>query len=254
MVGLRKQKKISYTQYRFSVTEWIRYILTGLSIGAFAAWITYCSLRAAPIAIAIAAAYLLMKKKSLAQGRRQSLRDHFKDFLTFLHSAMRAGYSLENAVASAAEDLEKRYGENDVLVTELKDIVRQIGFRVPVEKLFWDLGRRSAVEDIRNFGSVLMIAKRTGGNMGKILTDTRKTMCDRIDTCQEIDAVIASKKFEQNLMCLMPAGIILYLRFTFNGFVENLYWNQTGIAVMTVCLLLYGTGYLLGRKMTAIEI
>ena len=36
---------------------------------------------------------------------------------------------------------------------------------VPVEQLFQDLAVRSRIDDIATFASVLVIAKRTGGNV-----------------------------------------------------------------------------------------
>ena len=69
-----------------------------------------------------------------------------------------------------------------------------------------------------------------------------------------MDAVIAARRYELNLMSLMPAGIILYLRLTFSGFVEQLYGNPAGAAVMTVCLAVYAGAYYLGRRMVRIEV
>lgn len=65
---------------------------------------------------------------------------------------------------------------------------------------------------------------------------------------------IASKKFEQNIMALMPAGIILYMRICSPDFLNGLYGNMLGIAIMTVCLGIYLGAYQLGRKIVTIEV
>ena len=43
---------------------------------------------------------------------------------------------------------------------------------VPVEQLFQDLAVRSRIDDIATFASVLVIAKRTGGNVCEIFQNT----------------------------------------------------------------------------------
>ena len=250
----KKRKEQVYEKYYFTVREWILYLAEGAAAGSFIVWLCYRSVRAAPLAVGIAWLIIWKKRKTLLTEKKQKLHYHFKDFLSSLHTSLRAGYSVENGVRSAKEELEKLYGKKDVLVTELEGIVCQMELQVPVEQLFLDLGRRSGIADIQSFGEMLWIAKRTGGSLGKILQDTWRTLCGKIDTRQEIDAVIAARRYEQTIMSLMPAGIILYLRLTFSGFVERLYGNPVGIAVMTVCLMIYGGAFWMGRRMVRIEV
>ena len=250
----KKRKKQAYEKYYFTIREWLLYLAEGTAAGSFIAWLCYHSVRAAPLAAGIALLVVWKKRKALLEERKKKLHYHFKDFLSSLHASLRAGYSVENGVRSARDDLEKLHGEKDVLTEELTGIVRQMELQVPVEQLFLGLGYRSGIEDIRTFGEMLWIAKRTGGNLGKILQDTWRTLCAKIDTRQEVDAVIAARRYELNLMSLMPAGIILYLRLTFSGFVEQLYENPAGAAVMTVCLAVYAGAYYLGRRMVRIEV
>ena len=75
--------------------------------------------------------------------------------------------------------------------------------------------------------------------MENILNATRRNLCGRIDTREEIETVIASRKLEQNIMSIMPAGVLFYLKITFGDFLDPLYGNAAGASVMTVCLLLY---------------
>ena len=234
--------------------EFLTALLWGCGLGGFVVWICYRSFWGFPLAAVIAGVYVRMKREELAWKRKQLLHYHFRDFLAALHTAMLAGYSVENGVKQAAKDLERLYGSSDVLCVELHDILRQMHFQKPVEVLFRDLGRRSGLEDIRNFAGILSIAKRTGGNMNMILQCTWRNLCGKIDTKQEIDTMIAARKYEQKLMSLMPAGIILYLRLTFQGFIERMYGNPAGVLVMTVCLGVYAGAYFFGKKLTDIRV
>lgn len=257
----QKEKRVSqrtdrmrYDVYFFRPSEWVRYGLTGAGIGVFAAWICYRSLWALPLSGLIMILYLQSIRKRLAEDRRNQLNYQFRDLLASLHTTMLAGYSLENAVTASAADLEKLYGKDSLISMELKGIVRQMSYRIPVEKLFLELGRRSGVEDIRTFGEVITVAKRTGGNMGEVLQTSWQTLGDRIETKKEIDTMMASRRYEMKIMNLMPAGILLYLKISFDGFLDPMYGNPAGVAVMTVCLVIYLAAVFLGSKLMDIRV
>ena len=197
--------------------------------------------------------YFRKKRSEKIQEQKQNLNRQFKDLLDSLSVILQAGYSVENAIAGCAGELERLYGKTD-LVEELHYMMSQMKLSVPVEKLFMDLGQRSQVEDIESFAVVFQAAKRSGGDLKKILKKTGQMLGDKIEVKKEIEAALAAKKNEQFLMSLMPVGIILYMRLTSPGFMEILYGNVFGVAVMTVCLGIYGFAYWLGCKIVDIEV
>ena len=77
---------------------------------------------------------------------------------------------------------------------------------------------------------------------------------DKIEVKKEIEATLATKKAEQMVMSIMPAGIICYLKLTSPGFLDVLYGNPFGICAMTVCMGIYGLSYWLGVKIVDIEV
>lgn len=248
------RSRTDYRVYTFSPVELLKYGCVGMLLGACVVWLCYHSVFAAPVAVPVMIVYVLAKKKQKREERQRLLNYHFRDFLSSLHTNLLAGYSLENGVRMSASDLAKLYGRRDPLAAELKDITGQMRFGKPVEQLFLELGTRSGVEDIMNFSEVLVIAKRTGGDMSHILESTWRNICEKIDTLQEIDTVTASRRYEQSIMSFMPAGIILYMRVTFEGFSDKIYGNPAGAILMTFCLILYAGAFAAGRKMCRIEV
>ena len=243
----------SYDKYTFTPKQRIRYAATGAAIGAVVVWLAYQSLYALPLGAACAAAYVISAKKKLIKERRDTLKYHFRDLLSSLHTSLAAGYSLENAVRSSYSDMRHLHGDDDIVTKEMKNIVWQMSVQRPVEDLFRELGERSSVEDIRSFGEVLAIAKRSGGSMDKVMTHAWRTLSEKIDTAKEVDSLTAARRYEQGIMSLMPAGMIIYLKIGFPGFLDPLYGSAAGVLIMTVLLALYAAAFLLGRKMTAQE-
>ena len=145
----------------------------------------------------------------MAERRRRILRNHFKEVLQGLQTAVRAGYSMEQGVTECRREMERLFGNGDDLVRELRYMESQMQVGVPVEQLFWNLGQRSGVEEIRNFGDIFLIARRSGGNLGKILGNLAEVLGEKIRVTGEIQVAIAGKKLEQLVMSMVPGVMIL---------------------------------------------
>lgn len=161
---------------------------------------------------------------------------------------------MEQSVTECRREMERLFGERDDLVRELRYMESQMQVGVPVEQLFWNLGQRSGVEEIRNFGDIFLIARRSGGNLGKILGNLAEVLGEKIRVTGEIQVAIAGKKLEQMAMSLVPGAMILYMQLTSRGFLDVLYHNLPGALVMTGCLGVYLFSFRMGRKIVRIQV
>ncbi len=250
----RSYRKTDYEQYHFSVKELVKYLGQAAALCMAADYLFYRNLWLLTSIIPVSVFYLKWQRNRMIRERRKRLNYQFKDALTSLSVAVQAGYSVESAVISCVRDLERLYGRGADIVEEFRYIESQQHVSVPLEELFMDLGERSQVEDIENFASVFYTAKRTGGDMNRVIQKVARMLGDKIDVKKEIEATLAAKKSEQMIMSFMPAGIIVYLQMTSPGFLSVLYGNPFGITAMSICLAVYGTSYWLGRKIVDIEV
>jgi tight adherence protein B len=246
--------KQDYETYHFTKAEIVKYLAQSLMACALVDYLFYKSIWVLPFLLPVPFLYLRIKKKQLIRERRKRLNYQFKDALTALSVAVQAGYSVENAVSACARDLERLYKKEDDILKEIHYIESQQKISVPIEELFLEFGERCQVEDIENFASVFYTAKRTGGDMSRVIQKVARMLGDKIDVKKEIEATLAAKKSEQMVMSLMPIGIILYLQLTSPGYLDVLYGNPFGICAMTVCLIIYGVAYWLGIKIVDIEV
>lgn len=243
-----------YNVYRFSWKEWLRYIVEAGILCVGINYLFYKDFRAFGFMFPVFGWYIYEKKKQLTRRRKQRLQYQFREALSAIQVGISAGYSVENALCEARKDLEKIYGKTAEMTREFAYIEAQIKYSVPVEKLLYDLGFRSRVEDILSFSEILIQSKKTGGNMREILQKCIRSMEEQIDTKKEINALLASRKLEQKIMSVIPLGIILYMQFTSPELLNVLYGNAAGAAVMTLCLGLYFTAYEWGARLVDIEV
>ena len=71
---------------------------------------------------------------------------------------------------------------------------------------------------------------------------------------QEIETCLAGKVMEQNIMSMIPLLILVYVKLSSPDFLEVMYGNITGTAVMGICLAVYAAAYFWGRSIVRIEV
>lgn len=246
-------KGTDYSDYRFNIREWIVYCASGILTIGIIAYFFYQSVIAFLILLPSLPLFFKRKKQELAKKRRQELNIQFKDAVLSVSANQKAGYSVENAFRDAYRDMAMLYGRDSHICGELSYIGKGLDNNIVLERLLYDLGVRSHVPDILQFADVFLIAKRNGGNMTEILSETADTIEQKIAVDKEIQVLLSSKKMEQKIMNVVPFFIIFYISMTSKGFFDVLYHNPVGILIMTVCLAVYLTAYMISGKIVAIE-
>lgn len=175
---------------------------------------------------------------------RLLLTEQFKDGLQCLLASLEAGYSVENSFLHAAGDIRMMYAEREPIVREFDRIRRQLGNGQNIEELLLQMGERNDSEDIRNFATVFVTAKRTGGDIISVIRSVTNDIYRKNEIRKEIQTVVYAKEFEANIMKAMPYAILLYFRVFSPGFLDPLYSGLFGRIVMGGVFLGY---YVLGK-------
>lgn len=186
--------------------------------------------------------------------RKEALKQQFKDCLRSVAGALRAGYSMEHAWQEAAGDMEQQYGQDSDICRELRQMKHQLMCNVPLEQLVEDMGRRSHIEDMEQFGEIFSFARRSGGDFIAIISNTVTQLTDKMELQREIEISLSARRMEQRIMNIVPLFILGFMRFSSGGFLDALYHNPIGIAVMTGCLVIYAAALLWAEKLIQIEV
>lgn len=194
------------------------------------------------------------QRKILCQKRKWEFNQQFRQGILCLSSALNAGYSIENAFLEASHDLELMYTKNTDIIREFQWINKQLALNKNVEEVLLELAKRTKVEDVESFAEIIQTAKRTGGDLIKIISQTEKNIGEKIEIQRELETLISAKKLETNIMSVVPLGIIGYMWVSSPGFLDGLYHNFFGCIIMTIILAVYIGAYLVGRKITDIKL
>ena len=183
--------------------------------------------------------YLRKKRKELLEKRKWQLNLQFGDAINSLSAVLESGYSVENAVFEAYNDLSLSYSEEAPIMIELKTITMMLKSNVPIEEAFLQFAKRSGLEDVKSFADIFATAKRTGGNIIEIIKSTASVIRTRMELKRELKTMIASKKYESDIMRLVPFAVLLYLRIFSPEMITGMYKTAFGIIFMTVILIIY---------------
>ena len=193
-----------------------------------------------------------MEEKAI--GKEQEFRRQFRDSIQTMAGALKAGYSVENAIRETNHDLIGMYDANTRIRKEYGQMVRKLELNLSVVTVLNEFAAEVKQEDVTNFITVYAAAKVSGGDSIAIIRDAARTIGEKIDTEREIQTMLAAKKLEFEIMSVIPFIMILYMKMTFGEFLSVLYGTWTGCIVMSICLVLYLGAYRFGRRILQIEI
>lgn len=191
--------------------------------------------------------FRMLQQKDRAKCREE-LTLQFKECILSVAASLKAGYAIENAFMESRRDMELLYGKDSQIYRELEQIRRGLIINITLEEQLFLLAQRSAGEEIAQFATVFSIAKRSGGNLSEIIKDSSELIGQRLDARLEMQTILSGRRMEQNVMKLMPFGVLGYIGISYPGYFDMLYHNWQGVAVMTGCLAIYLAAYVLGEK------
>ena len=215
-------------------------LLDGLEGGLLTillSWLYYDSFLAIPFLIPLIWFWHKERENVRREKRQELFRKMFREWILLLASSLTAGYSMENALVQSYQELCLMFPKGGIMQEELKMMLAKYPY-----------------EEVQSFAEVFKAARISGGSLQTVIRGTAAQMAEIMDTRREIRTLLAARVYEQRIMSVMPAAVLLYIRLGSGEFLEGLYHNMTGVLVMSVCLGIYGAAYLMGKRMVQFEI
>ncbi len=241
-------KPRDYHKYYGEAGDWALSLLKSVAGILLLAYLFYRSAWAILPLLPVGLWLLRKELKRCGQRYQERLAMQFKECILSVATALKAGYSVENALMESMWDMKQMYGINSMIYEELEILRRGLIINISPEEMLRDLGRRSSNEDISQFAEIFRIARSNGGNMPEIIRSTAGQIGNKIDVRMELHAALSGRLMEQRLMRFMPLAILLYIEISTPGYFDTLYHNSAGVGIMTVCLVLYMAAYALGDR------
>ena len=202
--------------------------------------------------------YLLYEKRhreNLKKKRLDRMRNQFKDVLYSFSSSFATGDSMLAAMEKGIVVLNDIYGEGSELAGELYEMVKKIRAAGDEEVDLWlDFGKRSHIEDIRDFSEVFASCRDSGGDLARTVDRATEILTEKISVEDEIKIMAKQKVTEGRLVGVMPVIMIVFLRMTSPSYMNVMYESLQGRIMMTFCMGITGLAFLITERVTKVEV
>ena len=244
-----------YTSYKLTTSEYIITLLLSMAIVYTFLFVFYHSFFVSILFTPLGLLFPKRRSKNTAAKKRNELKQQFRDMLYSMSSSLMAGKPLESAFVDVKDDLEILYPDEETPIRkEVGIILRKISLNESVEDALSDLANRSKIDDIESFCNVIITCRRTGGNLVEIVKNTSNIIGDKLEIKQEIDIMLAARKFEKNILNAMPVVLILVLTFVAGDYIEPVFTTLMGRIVMTISIVMMLLSWFVSGKIMDIEV
>ncbi|OMG51781.1 type II secretion system F family protein [Tessaracoccus sp. ZS01] len=170
------------------------------------------------------AAVLIVRFK--AAKRRQLFGDQLEETLSTLSGSLRAGFSLPQACATVATELEEPTS------SEFSRVVNETRLGRSFVESLAEVARRNENEDFDWVVQAIAINREVGGNLADVLNGVGATIRERIQLKRQVGALAAEGKLSAIILSALPPGIFLILSLVNPGYVSRFGESILGIAAL----------------------
>jgi tight adherence protein B len=259
-IGRKAQQEPSkaltdYGTYEMSLFEKVFNTAIAAVVISIIAFIFYRNFIFSVILMPFALLYPRYKTSDIIKKRIRELNIEFKDMLYSLSSSLSAGKSVEGAFRDVLRDLAVLYPDSKAFIMkEVECIVRRLEMNETIETVLADFARRAHLEDLNNFVDVFSICKRTGGNIVEVIKNTSAIINDRIEVRQEIDTMLAERRFEQKILNVVPIFLVIVLSASAADYMEPVFETAAGKLVTSISIILLVAAYLISKRIIDVRL
>jgi tight adherence protein B len=220
--------------------------LLGLSVG-FLGFALYGPIGALALGLAAVAAPTLYIKFH-ANRRRRAFVSQLSDVLMLIAGALRAGYSLQQALAAVGEDAKPPASE------EFRRAMAEIRLGATMDDALRDLAKRIGVVDFDWTVMAIQIQREVGGDLAEILEVIADTIRERERIRRHISALTAEGRLSGWILGVLPFVMAGFLLLRQPEYLVPLYTTRMGFMMIGGALFLMIIGILWMRKIIRIEV
>lgn len=203
----------------------------GILLGGVAAYVPYAVLR------------------YQADNRAKELVSQLPDALDLMARSLQAGVGLNDSFRLVAEEMPLP------VAGEFGRVFEEVRFGRDYREAFHKmLDRNPGVFDLRLMVSSILLQRETGGNLIEILENIATTIRARFGFQAKVRAMTAEAKFSAIVLGGLPLGVIMILMVTNPTYLNPLMEDTVGNMIIAFDILMYGSGIMIMRDLTNVEV
>jgi tight adherence protein B len=189
--------------------------------------------------------FYLRRRQRKRQGAFEA---QLGDTITLLSNGVKAGYSIQQALASVAES------GRAPLAEEIARVVRETGLGLSLETSLNHVNDRIQSKSFDLMVTAILIHRTVGGNLAEVLDKINETIRERIKVAGEVRVLTAQARASGYIITGLPFGVAGILSIISPSFEQPLFTQPLGWAMIVVALIMISAGYAIIRKISDIHL
>jgi tight adherence protein B len=183
--------------------------------------------------------------------RRRRLRRfeaQLSEALQQMANALRAGLAFHQAVEQAARDA------LPPLAQEFGLYLKEVKMGVPADEALFAMSRRVGSEDLDLVAVSTNLARQMGGNLAEMFETIAATVRERFRLEGRIRALTSQGKLQGIVVAALPLAVAVFLDWYRPDLLQPMFQHAYGYVLVSAIALLQVTGFVLIRRIVAIDV
>jgi tight adherence protein B len=180
--------------------------------------------------------------------RFQRFEEKFPEAIDTLARAVRAGHAFTTALELIATEV------SEPVAGEFRQLFEEQKFGLPVRDALINLAERIPLVDVKFFVTAVMLQRETGGNLAEILDNLSYVIRERFKIMRQVRVHTAQGRLTMVLLMALPPTIVVIMLVLNPGFIQPLFTDPVGHALIVGGITLQTVGYFFIRKIIRIQV
>lgn len=204
----------------------------------------FSGLLAALIAFPAPRLYLRFLKKQ----RLRKFTDQLEDGLLSISSSLKAGFSINQAMDSIAQE------NRNPISFEFTLLMQELRLGVPLDDALEKMNSRLHSPDFELVSVAIITARQTGGELTAVLEHLAGMIRERVRIQRKISSLTAQGRLQAWIIGAMPFLLLLVMSHIAPDMTDTFFSSLIGILLLLLVIALVTCGFLMIRKITNIDI
>jgi len=180
--------------------------------------------------------------------RFQKFEEKFPEAIDTLARAVRAGHAFTTALEMIASEIA------EPVASEFRQLYEEQKFGLPVRDALINLTERIPLVDVKFFVTAVMLQRETGGNLAEILDNLSYVIRERFKILRQVRVHTAQGRLTMVLLMALPPTIVAIMLTVNPGFIQPLFTDPIGHALIVGGITLQTLGYFVIRRIIRIQV
>ncbi|MGA2457895.1 MAG: type II secretion system F family protein [Terriglobales bacterium] len=180
--------------------------------------------------------------------RFAKFEEKFPETIDTLARAVRAGHAFTTALEMIANEV------SEPVAGEFRQLYEEQKFGLPVRDALLNLADRVPLVDVKFFVTAVMLQRETGGNLAEILDNLSYVIRERFKILRQVRVHTAQGRLTMALLMALPPTIVVLMLMINPGFIQPLFTDPLGHALIVGGITLQTMGYFVIRRIIRIQV